>query len=98
MKKFLVIGNPINHSLSPKLHNYWINQNKVKAIWNKLIENNANIILLSHRGRPKGEMVSELSLKPIFNLGVAPFLLAETFKILLLSLLVKKLIKLKDFI
>ena len=36
--------------------------------------------------------------KPIFNLGVAPFLLAETFKILLLSLLVKKLIKLKDFI
>ena len=36
--------------------------------------------------------------KPIFNLGVAPFLLAETFKILLLSLLVKKLIKLKKFI
>ena len=23
MKKFLVIGNPIEHSLSPKLHNYW---------------------------------------------------------------------------
>ena len=23
MKKFLVIGNPIDHSLSPKLHNYW---------------------------------------------------------------------------
>ena len=36
--------------------------------------------------------------KPIFNLGVAPFLLAETFKILLLSLLVKKLIKLRSFI
>jgi len=36
--------------------------------------------------------------KPIFNLGVAPFLLAEAFKILLLSLLVKKLIKLKSFI
>jgi biotin transport system substrate-specific component len=36
--------------------------------------------------------------KPIFSLGVAPFLLAETFKILLLSLLVKKLIKLKNFI
>ena len=32
--------------------------------------------------------------KPIFNLGVAPFLLAEAFKVLLLSLLVKKLIKL----
>ncbi|MDA9957299.1 hypothetical protein N9D32_02370, partial [Candidatus Pelagibacter sp.] len=24
MKKFLVIGNPIEHSLSPTLHNYWI--------------------------------------------------------------------------
>ena len=36
--------------------------------------------------------------KPIFSLGVTPFLLAETFKILLLSLLVKKLIKLKNFI
>ena len=24
MKKFLVIGNPIEHSLSPILHNYWI--------------------------------------------------------------------------
>ena len=36
--------------------------------------------------------------KPIFSLGVAPFLLAETFKILLLSLLVKKLVKFKNFI
>tara|TARA_B100001093_G_scaffold64917_1_gene54876 strand:+ start:771 stop:1322 length:552 start_codon:yes stop_codon:yes gene_type:complete len=36
--------------------------------------------------------------KPIFSLGVAPFLLAETFKILLLSLLAKKLVKIKSFI
>ena len=36
--------------------------------------------------------------KPIFSLGVAPFLMAETFKVLLLSLLVKKLIKFKNFI
>ncbi len=36
--------------------------------------------------------------KPIFTLGVKPFLLAEIFKILLLSLLVKKLSKLKNFI
>ena len=29
MKKiFLVIGNPIDHSLSPKLHNYWIKKYK----------------------------------------------------------------------
>ncbi len=36
--------------------------------------------------------------KPIFSLGVEPFLIAEIFKILLLSLLVKKLLKLRSFI
>ena len=36
--------------------------------------------------------------KPIYSLGVAPFLLAELFKILLLSLISKKIIKLRKFI
>jgi len=36
MKKFLVIGNPIEHSLSPKLHNYWIKKNSLDAIYGKL--------------------------------------------------------------
>ena len=36
--------------------------------------------------------------KPVFSLGVTPFLLAELFKILILTLLVKKIIKLKKFI
>ena len=31
MKKYLVIGNPIEHSLSPKLHNYWIKKNNKRA-------------------------------------------------------------------
>ena len=31
MKKYFVIGNPINHSLSPLLHNYWIKKNNIKA-------------------------------------------------------------------
>ena len=35
MKKYLVIGNPINHSLSPQLHNYWLKQNKINAIYEK---------------------------------------------------------------
>ena len=40
-KKFLVIGNPIEHSLSPKLHNYWIKKNKLKASYDKkLLEQN----------------------------------------------------------
>ena len=35
MKKYLVIGNPISHSLSPVLHNYWIKQNKLDALYEK---------------------------------------------------------------
>ena len=39
----------------------------IEPFVNKLIENKAKVILLSHLGRPKGKTVSELSLKPIFN-------------------------------
>jgi shikimate dehydrogenase len=34
-KKFLVIGNPIEHSLSPKLHTYWIKKNNLRASYEK---------------------------------------------------------------
>ncbi len=36
--------------------------------------------------------------KPIFELGAKPFLLAELFKIMILTLLAKKLVNLKNFI
>ena len=39
----------------------------IQPFINKLIENKAKVILLSHLGRPKGKVVSELSLKPIFS-------------------------------
>ena len=35
MKKYLVIGNPINHSLSPELHNYWIKKNNINGNYDK---------------------------------------------------------------
>ena len=35
MKKYFVIGNPIKHSLSPKLHNYWIKKNNISAVYEK---------------------------------------------------------------
>ena len=43
MKKYLVIGNPIEHSLSPKLHNYWIKKNKIDAIYDKKLINESDI-------------------------------------------------------
>ena len=36
MKKYFVIGNPIEHSLSPQLHNYWLEQNNIKAVYKKI--------------------------------------------------------------
>ncbi len=35
MKNYLVIGNPINHSLSPKLHNFWFKTNNINAFYGK---------------------------------------------------------------
>jgi len=35
MRKYLVVGNPINHSLSPQLHNYWIKKNNIEAEYDK---------------------------------------------------------------
>ena len=36
MKKFFVIGNPIDHSLSPKLQNYWLKENNIDATYDKI--------------------------------------------------------------
>ncbi len=35
MKKYLVIGNPISHSLSPKLHNFWFTKYNINATYSK---------------------------------------------------------------
>ncbi len=36
MKKYFVIGNPIDHSFSPKLQNWWLKQNNIDAIYDKI--------------------------------------------------------------
>ena len=36
MKKYLVIGNPIDHSLSPKLQNWWLKENNINAMYDKI--------------------------------------------------------------
>ena len=36
MKKYLVIGNPIEHSLSPLIHNYWMKKHSLtESIYEK---------------------------------------------------------------
>ena len=48
MKKYLVIGNPIDHSLSPQIHNYWIKKNNISGIYDKqkLNSNNLNELIV----------------------------------------------------
>ena len=36
MRKYYVIGNPIDHSISPKIHNYWFKENNIKAVYEKM--------------------------------------------------------------
>ena len=36
MKKYFVIGNPIDHSLSPILQNHWLKNNNINAVYDKL--------------------------------------------------------------
>ncbi len=57
MKKYLVIGNPIEHSLSPELHNYWIKNRKINAIYEKMKITNdeiKDVILQIKNGKING--------------------------------------------
>ena len=72
MKKYLVIGNPIKHSLSPKLHNYWIKKNNINAIYEKKKLNEADIentVLKIKKGEIEG-----LNVTVPFKKLVIPFL------------------------
>ena len=72
MKQYLVIGNPIEHSLSPKLHNYWIKKNNINAIYDKIKINEnelENIILEVKKGK-----ISGINVTVPFKKAVIPFL------------------------
>ena len=71
-RKFLVIGNPIEHSLSPKLHNYWIKKNNLKASYDRklLKQNEIEQLILDL----KEEKIHGLNVTVPFKKAVIPFL------------------------
>ena len=71
-KKFLVIGNPIDHSLSPKLHNYWIKKYKIDAVYKKKLLNNSEIKDLIFNIRE--EKIHGINITVPFKKIVIPFL------------------------
>ena len=72
MKKYLVIGNPIEHSLSPKLHSHWIKKNNLKATYDKkLLEKDEIKKLISN---VREEKIHGLNVTVPFKKTVIPFL------------------------
>ena len=72
MKKYFVIGNPIEHSLSPKLHNYWIKKNNIDASYEKkqLEENDIEKIIIEL----KNGKIDGINVTVPFKKLVIPFL------------------------
>jgi shikimate dehydrogenase len=72
MRKYLVIGNPIEHSLSPKLHNYWIKNNNINAIYEKqkLEKDEIESLIL----KVKEKKLHGINITVPFKKAVIPFL------------------------
>ncbi len=72
MKKYLVIGNPIDHSLSPKLHNFWIKNKNINAVYDKkkLEENEIKNFIQ----QIKQKKIAGLNVTVPFKKTVIPFL------------------------
>ena len=72
MKKYLVIGNPIEHSLSPKLHNHWIRENNIDAIYDKkqLNENDIEAII----NEVKNDKINGINVTIPFKKSIIPYL------------------------
>ena len=72
MKKYLVIGNPVEHSLSPQLHNYWIKENNIDAVYDKkqLNENDIEGVI----SEIKNDKIHGINVTVPFKMSVIPFL------------------------
>jgi len=46
-KSYFIIGNPVEHSLSPKIHNFWFKENNINSVYEKetLTEDKLNIFV-----------------------------------------------------
>ena len=77
MNKYLVIGNPIEHSLSPKLHNFWIKVNNLDAIYEKkkINENKLADLILEI----KKKNIHGINVTVPFKKAVIPYLDKLTF-------------------
>ena len=71
-KKYLVVGNPIEHSLSPKLHNYWFSKNNINAVYDKKLINESDIKEIIDKLR--NEKINGINVTVPFKKSVIPFI------------------------
>ena len=72
MKKYFVIGNPIDHSLSPKLHNYWFKENNIDAIYDKRKIDEKNLQTIISEIREK--KINGINVTVPFKKKIIPYL------------------------
>jgi len=72
MKKYIVIGNPIEHSLSPKLHNHWIRENNIDAIYDKKLLNENDIEAIINE--VKNDKINGINVTVPFKKSIIPYL------------------------
>ena len=72
MKKYLVIGNPIKHTLSPKLHNHWFKQNNIDALYDKEELNEGDISGIIDE--IKKDKINGINVTIPFKKSIIPFL------------------------
>ena len=72
MKKYFVIGSPIKHSLSPQLHNYWIKENNIDAVYDKKQLDESDIEKIIYE--IKNDKIHGMNVTVPFKKSVIPFL------------------------
>ncbi len=72
MKKYFVIGNPINHSLSPRLHNYWFKKNNITAVYDR--KKTSEKDLQSIISEIKEKKINGINVTVPFKKAVIPYL------------------------
>ena len=75
MKKHLIIGNPVSHSLSPKIHNYWFKENNIEGVYDKISPDESEIKFIIQK--IKTREIHGINVTVPFKQIVIPFL--ETF-------------------
>ena len=72
MKNHLIIGKPISHSLSPKIHNYWLREHNIQGNYDKVSPNDNEIKSIIQK--IKNKEIHGINVTIPFKQFVIPFL------------------------